>query len=73
VPLDKAAYSHQLEAVNGYGTWQSPTQMQVIPGCQSKTPVAQMHFASEHLLSKGSHGINDLWLIIQANSGRTDK
>jgi hypothetical protein len=25
----------------------------------------------EHLLSNGSHGINGLWLIIQANSGRT--
>jgi len=32
--------------------------MKVIPGSQSKTPVAQMHFASEQLLSKANHGIN---------------
>jgi hypothetical protein len=29
-------------------------QIKVIPGSQSKTPVAQMHFASEHYLSKGT-------------------
>jgi len=44
--------------VNGFAAWLSPMQMKVIPGCQSKTPVAQMLFASEHLLSKASHGIN---------------
>jgi hypothetical protein len=44
--------------VNGFSTWLPPTQMKVIPGCQSKAPVAQMHFASEHLLSKGNNGIN---------------
>jgi len=44
--------------VNGFVAWLPPTQMHVIPGCQSKTPVAQMHFASEHLLSKGNPGIN---------------
>jgi hypothetical protein len=35
-----------------------PTQMKVIPGCQSKTPVAQMHFASEIPLPKQNHSIN---------------
>jgi hypothetical protein len=62
-----------LDGVNGLAAWLPPTQMPVIPGCQNKTPVAQMHFASKHLLSKGSHGINGLWLIIQANSGKIDK
>jgi hypothetical protein len=45
VLLDKAAYSQQLEWVNGFATWLPPMQMKVIPGYQSKTPVAQMHFA----------------------------
>jgi len=33
-------------------------QTKGIPDCQSKTPVAQMHFASEFPLSQGSHSIN---------------
>jgi hypothetical protein len=45
--LDKAAYSHQLGGANGLTTWLSPTQMKVIPVYQSKTAVAQMHFASQ--------------------------
>jgi hypothetical protein len=32
--------------------------MKVIPGWQSKISAAQMHFASEHLLSEDNHGIN---------------
>jgi len=40
-------------AVNGSAKW-PPPQMKVITGCQSKTPVAQMHFVSEHLLSEGN-------------------
>ncbi|MCG6917893.1 MAG: hypothetical protein LJE89_10135 [Deltaproteobacteria bacterium] len=44
--------------VCGFAAWLSPRQMKAIPVCQSKTPVAQMHFASEHLLSKANHGIN---------------
>jgi hypothetical protein len=40
----------------GFATWLPPTQMKVLPGCQSKTPVAQMHFASEYLLSKETMG-----------------
>jgi len=43
--------------VNGFAAWLPPTQMKGTPGCQSKTPVAQMHFGSEHLLFKENHGI----------------
>jgi len=32
--------------VNGFATWPPPRQIKVIPGYQSKTPVAQMHFGS---------------------------
>jgi len=35
-------------------------QMKALPGRKSKTPAAQMHFASEHLLAKASNGI-DVW------------
>ncbi len=45
-------------AADGPLKWLPPTQMKVIPGCQSKTPVAQMHFASEPPLSQGSHTLN---------------
>jgi len=46
-----------------------PTQTKSTPGCQSKTPVAQMHFASELPLSRGSHNINGHKITIQENSG----
>jgi len=58
-------------AVNGSGTWLTPTQMKGIAGCRSKTPVAQMHLASEHPLAEGSHGSNGLLVNSQANSVRT--
>jgi len=44
-----------------------PTQTRSIPGCRSKTPVAQMHFASDLPLSQGVHGINGQKMTIQAN------
>jgi hypothetical protein len=47
-----------------------PRQMKVVPGCQGKTPVAQMHFASELSLSRSGHSINGQKITIQANSGR---
>jgi hypothetical protein len=43
------------------------------PGCQGKTPVAQMHFASEFPLSKGTHLLNIQKMTIQAHPGRTRK
>jgi hypothetical protein len=51
--------------------WLPPTQTKGIPGFQGKTPVAQMHFASELPLSQGNHSstINDQRMIIQANPG----
>ncbi len=48
-----------------------PTQTRVIPGCQGKTPGAQMHFASEFRLSQASHSINGQKMTIQANPGGT--
>jgi hypothetical protein len=39
------------------------------PDCQSKTPVAQMHFASELPLSQGNHPLNTQKMTIQANPG----
>jgi hypothetical protein len=38
-----------------------PTQMKVVPSCQSKTPVAQMHFATELPLPERNHKTE--WLI----------
>ena len=65
--LDKAAYSHLLD----FGLWPftklPPTQTMGIPGFQSKTPVAQMHFVSELPLSQGSYSINGLKMSIQSN------
>jgi hypothetical protein len=52
-----------------------PTQTKGIPGFQRKTPVAQMHFASELPLSEGDHSIDmdGLMMITQANPGSTGK
>jgi len=47
-------------------------QMKVMPSSQSKTPVAQMHFASEHYLSKGTLVLRHIGGHIQANSGSTN-
>jgi hypothetical protein len=49
----------------------TPTQTSGILSCRSKTPVAQMHFASELPLSQGSHGINGQKITIQANPRET--
>jgi hypothetical protein len=69
--LDKPAYSHQLDCGSWLRKMLPPTQMKVIPGCQGKTPVAQMHFASELPLPRSGHSINGQKITIQANSGRT--
>jgi len=47
----------------------SPTQTKSIPGCQSKTPAAQMHFASDLPLSQYSHIIIGQNMAIQADPG----
>jgi hypothetical protein len=44
-----------------------PKQTRSIPGRQSKTPVAQMHFDSELPLSEDRHSINGCKMILQAN------
>jgi hypothetical protein len=48
-----------------------PTQAKGIPGFQSKTPVAQMHFVSELPLSQGDQRItmDGQKMFIQANPG----
>jgi len=46
-----------------------PMQTMSIPGFQGKTPVAQMHFASELPLSQGNHSINGQMMTIQPNYG----
>jgi hypothetical protein len=46
--------------------WLPPTQTKDIPGCQSKTPAAQMHFASDLPLSQCSHSIIGQNLTIKA-------
>ena len=52
-----------------------PTQTRGIPGCQGKTPVAQMHFASELPLSHSDSitNMDGQEKIIQANRGATGK
>jgi len=52
-----------------------PTQARGIPDCHSKTPVAQMIFASELPLSQGYHSMNmdSQEMIIQPNPGSTRK
>jgi hypothetical protein len=44
-------------------------QTEAIPDSQDKTPVAQMHFASEFLLSRDSCSINGKNIAVPANSG----
>jgi hypothetical protein len=44
-------------------------QTTIIPGFEDKTPVAQMHFASEHLLSQSSHRIKSQKITLHANPG----
>jgi hypothetical protein len=51
-------YSHLWDLTNDPLGRLSPTQTKGIPGFQSKTPVAQMHIASELPLSEGDHSIN---------------
>jgi hypothetical protein len=48
-----------------------PTQTKGIPGFQGKTPVAQMHFASEFPLCQADQHItmDGQKMIIQANPG----
>jgi len=48
-------------------------QKRVIPGCQGKTPVAQMHFASELPLSLGNHIMEGQNKTSKANPGLTRK
>jgi len=62
--LGKDAYSHLLDFDLWFSNRLSPTQTGGIPAFQSKTPVAQMHFASELHLSQGSHSINGKEMII---------
>jgi hypothetical protein len=52
-----------------------PTQTKGIPGFPSKTPVAQMHFASELPLSEADRSINmaGQLMITQANLGASRK
>jgi len=63
--LDKDAYSHLLDSDLWFLNRLSPTQTGGIPAFQSKTPVAQIHFASELPLSQGSHRINGKEMTIQ--------
>jgi hypothetical protein len=62
--LGKDAYSYPLDFELRFSNRLSPTQTEGIPAFQSKTPVAQMHFASELHLSQGSHSINGKEMII---------
>jgi hypothetical protein len=56
--------------VNDFATWLAPTQMKVIPGCQSKTPVAQMRFCLGAPPVQGKPWHQWLIVIIQTNFGR---
>jgi hypothetical protein len=56
-------------AIHRAATRLPPTQMEAIPGCQGKTPAAQMHFASEPFLFSGSYSVNGETIPVQANYG----